>query len=213
MTEESGGGQDQGEQKNGTKKCQVEFQIEAPPEPLPLACTLSSSSSSSSLTHTELPMLPGWCVRSSSLPLSIASPAPRAWPSHQHPLLTSVPFFPFSKHHASLSPTSSSSTAHPAIRLTKTPHGCLRVRAARPHPSPVHLIPSEQVVGACACTCADTWATKMTVNLSGEGCRGTRRGLLAATPLHLGSRQTVQPQGWDDERSTENELPWILIIS
>lgn len=86
-----------------------------------------------------------------------------------------------------------------------------------PTPLPVHLIPCEQVVGTCVCKCAETWATGMTVNLSGEGCRWTRWGLFAATPLHLGSRQTVQPWSWNDWTSNRKWIAnsfdnWFIII-
>lgn len=49
----------------------------------------------------------------------------------------------------------------------------------------------------CDSTCAETWSTELTVNLSEDGCRATRQRLLAATPnpppslgqqTHLGHR-------------------------
>lgn len=45
----------------------------------------------------------------------------------------------------------------------------------------------EQVAGACVSARVQRLGPELTVNLSVEGCRGTRRGLLAATPLHSGS--------------------------
>lgn len=130
--------------KRPGQKCQVEFQQEAPPGPLPLVYTPPSLLHTQTHTHTELPMLSGCCVRSSSLPAKPREPCPRRLTQSPASPANLCPLFPHSAnimHHCH--PPPPRPRIHPAIRLAKTPRGCLRVRAACPHPSqPIRFLVS-----------------------------------------------------------------------
>lgn len=106
-------------------------------------------------------MLP-CCTLRSCLPLSKpCEPCPQCLTQSPASLLTSVPFFPFSKHHASLSFSASSScccsfSSSSLYPLSKDPSRMLTGPSSSPTPLLVHAVLWAGCRRVSVCTCAET---------------------------------------------------------